>query len=377
MPRTFLSSAKPGDLLDDVFLISNTQLAAGSNGKLYIKGFLSDRTAQFTARIWNASPELFALLPEGGSGFIHVKGRVENFQNNLQAIIDNFKLAADNAYQLADLVPTTPKNIDEMNARLRALLNSLQHKETKAIVQEFLADESLMRDFARAPAASTFHHAYMGGLLEHTVSLMEVAEKLLPLYPGLSRDLTLAGLFLHDIAKTWELSYDSAFAYTSGGQLIGHVVKAALWTEEKAAKASEKLGHNISRQLIDTLQHIILAHHGLPEHGAAKPPMTPEALFVHLLDNLDAKMMMALTATRPPLYTPANLEQPTIGGGWTDVLKSFGQRFYRPDPTLPATLESPILHMPPAMPSPAPQPEPPSKPLFSNPLFEMSPAKKK
>jgi 3'-5' exoribonuclease len=144
----------------------------------------------------------------------------------------------------------------------------------------------------------------------------------------------IAGIFLHDIAKTWELSYDSAFGYTDGGQLVGHIVKSAMWINEKVVVAEEMLGEKIPQDLIDVLHHIIISHHGVPEFGAVKIPATPEALAVHHIENMDAKLMSALTATRGEGRREGE-------GKWTEYLKPFGGRLYRPDPA-PSEAGEPI-----------------------------------
>ena len=185
-----------------------------------------------------------------------------------------------------------------MCRRITELLGSIHNRHLAAIVQAYLDDRELMDKFCKAPAAMSFHHAFLGGLLEHTLNAMEVADACVKFYPGLNRDLILAGIFLHDIAKTWELNYDCSFGYTDSGQLIGHIVKSAIWVEQKSKVAQETLGEKIPQPLIDVLQHIILSHHGEYEFGSPKTPATPEALFVHTIENLDAKLMIALAATR-------------------------------------------------------------------------------
>jgi len=340
MRRFFLKQAQPGDLLDDVFVITGKQIASTTTGKYYIKAFLGDKTCQVTARMWNATRETFAMLPE--SGFVHVRARVENYQNNLQVIIDQWALPKDDAFDIADLLPTTKKDVTRMFARITELCGSIQNRHLAAIVDQFVKDEALMKDFRRSPAAMTFHHAYIGGLLEHTLNAMEVADAVAGFYPKLNRDLVVAGIFLHDLAKTWELKYDTAFGYTDGGQLVGHIVKVAMWIEEKATAAAKELGEPIPRLLIDVLQHIVLSHHGEPEFGAAKVPATPEAIAVHIIENMDAKLTMALLATR---------EEETITG-WTDYLKAFNGRMFRPDvapadlveeEAAPPTLNNPLF----------------------------------
>jgi 3'-5' exoribonuclease len=212
-----------------------------------------------------------------------------------------------------------------MCRRLHELCGSIQNRHLAAIIQAYLDDENLMNRFCKAPAAMSFHHAFLGGLLEHTLNAMEVANAIVQFYPGLNRDLLLAGIFLHDIAKTWELSYDAAFGYTDSGQLVGHIVKSAIWVEDKARIAEQTLGEKIPQPLIDVLQHIILSHHGLPEHGAVKLPGTPEAIAVHMIENMDAKLMISLGYCRPQNDDDAS------SANWTEYIKAFGVRLYRPD----------------------------------------------
>jgi 3'-5' exoribonuclease len=329
MRRLYLKDAQPGDIVEDVFVFANKQLAASSNGKFYIKAFVSDKTQQVTARMWNATRELFNALPE--SGFVKVRARVENYQNNLQAIIEAVWPAQDGTYDVGDLMPMTTKDVPAMFETLKGLVLAARNRHLKALMEAYFADVKLMEDFKRAPAAQSFHHAFLGGLLEHTLNAVEVADAVCRFYPGINRDIVVAGIFLHDLAKTWELQYETAFGYTDCGQLVGHVVKGAMWIDSKAEAASIALGEEVPQCLIDVLQHIVLSHHGLPEHGAARTPSTPEAIMVHTLENLDAKMMMSLSATRGA--GAANAE-----GNWTEYMKAFSGKLYRPD-VAPADVE--------------------------------------
>ncbi len=322
MRRKYLSDCAPGDMIEDVYVVSGKQLSPTANGKHFIKAFVSDRSAQVTARMWNATPDIFRAMPE--SGFVRLRGKIENYQNNLQCIIEQFAPAKEGTFEIGDLLPQTKKDIPRMYARISEVLGSIQNRHLSALVQAYLDDEKLMADFCRAPAAMSFHHAYIGGLLEHTLNAVEVADAVCPFYPGLNRDLVVAGIFLHDIAKTWELSYDCAFGYTDGGQLVGHIVKSVLWVEEKRAAAEAILGEKIPQRLIDVVQHIIISHHDKPEFGSPKTPATPEAIAVHQIENLDAKLMMSLSATRG---------EASIGAerNWTEYMKAFNGRLYRPD----------------------------------------------
>src|SRR6185437_8000576 len=202
MRRLFLRDMQPGDTVEDVFVISGKQLGATREGKPFIKANVSDRTCQMMARMWNASRDIFNAMPE--SGFVKIRGHVENYQNNNQFIIENAWAATPGSFDISELMPHTTKDIAQMCARVHELCGSIQNRFVAALLQAYLDDESLMNDFCKAPAAMSFHHAFLGGLLEHTLDAMEVADTVVKFYPGLNRDLLLSGIFLHDIAKTWE-----------------------------------------------------------------------------------------------------------------------------------------------------------------------------
>jgi 3'-5' exoribonuclease len=343
MRRFLLRTAAAGDAVDDVYVITGKQIALTASGKHYIKCFIGDKSAQCTARMWNATKELFAQLPD--SGFLHIRGRVENYQNNNQIIIEQWSTPKENSYLLEDLLPHTTKNVQEMSDRVQAICRTIRNKHLNALIKTFADDAELMTNLRRAPAAMSFHHAYIGGLLEHTLNAMEVGDAVSKFYPKLNRDLVVAGIFLHDLAKTWELKYENAFAYTDGGQLVGHIVKIVLWIEDKAMLAAAALGEPIPRPLLDVLEHIMLSHHGEPEFGAAKVPATPEAIAVHMIENMDAKLTMSLGATRDG--------EPASESNWTEYMKAFNVRMYRPD----------------VAPPDAPEEGPPAPARITNPLF--------
>jgi len=384
MRRSYLCNCAAGDIVEDVYVLTGKQLGATTTNKFFIKAFVSDRTAQITARLWNATRELFQALPE--SGYVKLRGRIENYQNNLQCIIEQVWPARDGTYDVADLMPHTSRDIDQMCQRIFEMCGSVQNRHLAAILQAYLDDEELMNSFCKAPAAQSFHHAFLGGLLEHTLNSMEVADTVVRFYPGLNRDLVLTGIFLHDIAKTWELTYDCAFGYSDSGQLIGHIVKSAMWVERKARQAEEALGETIPQRLIDVLQHIILSHHGTLDtgFGSARNPSTPEAMMVHFIDDMDAKMMMALSATRGKGGADGAAAGPHGGNGessWTEYMKAFNGRLYRPDV---APADAPIAEETAAASQPVksngqskPQPVAVGGASITNPLFESNAPRKK
>ncbi|HET6252059.1 MAG TPA: HD domain-containing protein [Tepidisphaeraceae bacterium] len=329
MRRLYLRDFVAGDGIDGVYVLTNKQFSLTNSGKHFIKAMIADRSGQVPARMWNATRELFNAMPD--NGFAYLRGHAENYQGNIQFIIETVGPAREGTYDIADLLPHTTKDIPTMCRKLAEMLGSIQNRHLSALVQAYLDDEKLMTDFCRAPAAMSYHHAFLGGLLEHTLNAIEVADAVCRFYPNLSRDLVVAGIFLHDIAKTWELSYASSFGYTDGGQLVGHIVKSAIWVEHKAREAEALLGEKIPQSLIDVIQHIIISHHGLPEFGAIKTPATPEAIAVHMIENMDAKLMTSLQICRG--------ESAGAEGNWTDYNKSMGGRFYRPDVSIEEEVE--------------------------------------
>ena len=172
----------------------------------------------------------------------------------------------------------------------------------------------------------TLHHAYIGGLLEHTLSLLQLAEVFCPLYPKLNRDLIMVGLFIHDMGKCSELTWEQGFGYSDDGQLVGHVARGVIWLEKKAEQCTAQ-DNAISDSLLSVLHHMILSHHGKLEFGALKIPATPEAIAINLLDNMDAKLQMAIDAVRE------NDTAVQLGGNFTEKIWALETRLYRPDPT--------------------------------------------
>lgn len=321
MEHRFIADLRPGERIEDqVFLVRSKDLRTTTQGGLYIHAVLIDRTGQLVARAWQATEEQFQAMPDGG--FLRFKGRVENYKGNLQFIIDAMRPADPASFDIADFLAATKNNIEQMWKRLRSIIEGVQHPDLKALIAEFLADESMMEGFRRAPAAATMHHAYIGGLLEHTLSLLEIALHVIPCYPKLSLDLVLAGLFLHDIGKVKELEYSTSLGYTDEGQLLGHIVQAVLWIDDKAAAVARKTGKPFPERLRWALQHIVLSHHGQYEFGSPKLPAIPEAIAVHYLDNLDAKINMFLTAVEND-RDPEN--------HWTGYQRALETRIFKPN----------------------------------------------
>ena len=307
-----------------VYALVNPQVGTTRNGEPFLKCLLRDATGEAIGRLWRFEP---ATMPEiTATGFVNIEGEQEMYQDKLQIKIREIWSHEPTKEELVNLLPSSDKNINEMFAEVAALLHSLSHPAAQAMADAYLGDAEFMDNMRVAPAAMQIHHAWIGGLLEHTLQLMKLADAMLPNYPRLNRDIVLIGLFIHDLGKTEELRWDRGFEYTREGNLIGHIARGAMWLEEKAEVAEKTLGEPLPDGFLTVLQHIVLSHHGLLEHGAAKLPSTPEAIFVSQLDNLDAHTQTALDLTRPTQGSRAGNE------AFTERIWSLNTKLYRRDP---------------------------------------------
>ena len=330
--RRFISSFGPAERVQGTFSIANAQLGRTKQDKPFLKCLISDKTGQLAARMWSIDPAQFKRLPT--DGFVYLEGETQPYQGDLQLIIQVIDPVEPAPEELRDLIPCSKLDPDVMFADLRALLDTMKHPAAKALAQVYLNDDHLMTAFKKAPAAKSMHHAFLGGLLEHTLALVKLADRVCPLYPKISRDVVVLGLFLHDLGKTRELVYDRTFSYSDRGELIGHIVDGAIMLHDKSQQVMRETGQRLPPNLVMVLQHIILSHHGVPEFGAAKIPATPEAMLVSMLDNLDAKTTMALGAARPDsgLADPSEQKGQTLGGNFTEKQWALDTKLFRPDP---------------------------------------------
>ncbi len=330
--RPWVKTLQANQYTDGVFAIQNAQLGMTKNGKPFLKCLIADKTGRTPGRMWSITEDHFATLPT--DGFVWIAGQTQPYQGEMQIIIQEIRAHEPTDRELQDLLPSTEHDIDQMFTDVLSLLQSLEHPAIKSLADRYLEDGELMGKFCQAPAAMTLHHAYLGGLLEHTLGLMRAADAMLPLYPKLNRDIVLMGLFLHDLGKCEELTWLRGFGYSRDGQLIGHIARGAIMLEEKAKLCEdEDLGEaalKVPAAILQVLTHIILSHHGTPEFGALKVPSTPEAIFVSALDNLDAKMNMAIAESRPS----EDPDPQGIKGDFTEKLWALNTKLYKPDPTM-------------------------------------------
>lgn len=306
MARRYVQQLADGDVIDDVYLIADKQLRSNRNGNFYLQLDIRDRTGTINARLWNASEVQFRSFEAGD--FVLARGKVQLFQGALQVILTGLERIGADQVDLADFLPRTEMDVSKLLERLRTGLRRLSNPHLRALTECFLMDDTFVQGLCKAPAGVRNHHAYLGGLLEHIVSMLDAAERLLPGYPDLDGDLLRMGVFLHDIGKVRELIYDRAFAYSDEGQLVGHLVIGVEMLNEKARQVPELTAEPFPRELLLRLKHMILSHHGNHEFGSPKLPMTPEAIALHHLDNFDAKVHTFVRDIR---------EDPNSGSAWT------------------------------------------------------------
>ncbi|MDX2131261.1 MAG: HD domain-containing protein [Planctomycetota bacterium] len=325
--RTYIADlGEPPQNLAGLFAIINKQLGTTRESRKYfLKCLIGDKTGQVPARMWTIDEPTYSSLPT--DGFVRLEGQTQAYQGEIQLIISRIEAAEPTPEQMRELLPASTRPVGEMFEELVALLDTLQHPAMRALAKAYLDDAFLMDQFRTAPAAKSMHHAYLGGLLEHTLTLVKLATVVCPLYPKISRDIVVMGLFLHDLGKTRELVYDRAFSYTDRGELIGHIVDGAIMLHDKAQQVMREQGVRIPGNAMLVLQHIIVSHHGVPEFGAAKIPATPEAILVSQLDNLDAKTTMALAAARPDRAHAID-----TGGNFTEKQWALDTKLFKPDP---------------------------------------------
>jgi 3'-5' exoribonuclease len=279
-----LANFDEGKLFDGFFLVLAKQQRTTKSNKPYLNLILGDKTGQLEGRVWELSDPRIAKVFERGD-IVKARGSASRFDDRLQMKIDQLRVALPSEVDKADLLPSTTYDVAELWRQLLGFVDSLANPDLKLLLTTLLDDPVLAQAYREAPAAKQLHHAWLGGLLEHVVSLLTLADRVAPHYPILDRDLLLTGVILHDIGKVRELSWEIGFEYTVEGSLLGHIQMGVALAE----KTMDSL-LNFPPKLKTLVLHMILSHHGKLEFGSPKLPMIPEALALSFIDDLDAKM---------------------------------------------------------------------------------------
>ena len=280
----FIKDYKDGDRVFDIYLCKFKQSAMTKNGKAYDNVILQDKTGTIDAKIWD--PNSAGIGEFDSLDYIEVYGDVNSFQGALQINVKRVRLCQEGEYDPADYLPVSSKNIDEMYRELTGIIQRIENPYLKMLMEDFFVrDTEFVKAFKASSAAKSVHHGFMGGLLEHTLSILKLCEYYCSTYPLLKRDLLISAALCHDIGKTKELSLFPENDYTDDGNLLGHIVMAVEMLNDKIRDID-----GFPESLATELKHCILAHHGELEYGSPKKPALMEAVALNLADNTDAKM---------------------------------------------------------------------------------------
>jgi 3'-5' exoribonuclease len=294
MDKIWVKDVKEGERVKSVFLVARKAVPTAKSGKTYLSVTLHDKTGELEARAFERIEELAQIFEE--KDLVEVEGQVGSFQGKPQLRLEQAVKVDPAQLEAAEFVwapPPEPKKPEKVGPspeeesawkELLGLVEAVHDEHVKKLIQAFLEDEDVAGRLRRAPAAKSVHHAYLGGLLEHTVSCLKLAHRLADHYPQVDRDLLVAGAFFHDLGKIRELSFDRQVEYSDEGRLVGHLVMTAQWIHDKARRVG------VPRDLEHHLVHLVLAHHGRLEYGSPKVPMTLEALLTHEIDELDSRV---------------------------------------------------------------------------------------
>jgi 3'-5' exoribonuclease len=280
---TYIKDIRSGEKIYDSFLVTEKNLAYSQKGSPYLNLRLKDRTGEVEGKIWENANEWDKQFKKGD--IIRIQSRAVNFRNTLQLSILDVQKMDDSSINPEDYFPVARRDIEEMFVEMMTYVEEIRNPYLKSLLEAFFKDDTISMMFKKAPAAKTFHHVYRGGLLEHTLSVVRLLEIVTDHYDGVDRDLLITGGLLHDIGKIYEFSYDNITDYSDQGRLVGHIVIGVEMLNTKIATIDA-----FPEALAMELRHLLLSHHGTHEFGSPKRPKTVEALMVHHIDDLDAKM---------------------------------------------------------------------------------------
>lgn len=347
MKSPYVADLEANQSVTATFLVLAKEIRQKKSGEPYISLTLGDRTGDIDAKMWDNVADAMETFDR--DDFVRVKGLVQVYQNKPQFTIHKLVRVDEREVDFGDFFPASRRAPEEMFAELQGVIAQLGNPHLKALLESLFSDPEIARRYRIAPAAKTVHHAYLGGLIEHVLSLCALARLVAPHYPGTDLDLLLAGVILHDIGKISELNYDRSFSYSDDGQLLGHIQIGLEMIEDKLRALP-----GFPPRLRVLLKHMVLSHHGEMEFGSPKTPMFAEALLLHHLDNLDSKMEC--------MRSTAEKDQ-NVAGNWTGYSAALDRIVLKKQKYLAGPEEAP---------KPAPRAAAPSRPgsLFGEKLTE-------
>lgn len=310
----FVKDLKPKDVIRSTFMVRSKDLCVSRNSKPYLMLLLSDCTGDIDTRVWEDAESLAQTFQEGD--VIAVAGKAHTFQNRLQLVVQHLSPIPSAEVNLTDYLRASDSNLEDLYAELIEIFRGLKNPHLRDLALSLLEDPQIARRYKLCPAAKTIHHAFIGGLLVHSMQLIRLVEAIHPLYEDLDRDLLLFGAAFHDFGKIYELSYNGNFGYTDEGKLVGHMAIAISLIDRKI-----QLMPNFPAELEWHVKHLVLSHHGKLEYGSPKRPHTIEAQIVHHLDDMDSKINSIQTL----------MKGERNGSRWTAYHKAYDNYYFKPE----------------------------------------------
>ena len=310
--KQFIEDLVPGTRVDDLFVLAERTLSHKKDGNPYLNVVLSDRSGQIKGVAWDHVEQMAAAVT--GGDIVRIGGNVSEYRGAPQLVVRSMVAVDPARVDAAEFIPATDLDIDKLFERLLSLTRSIQTPWIKNLFEAFWADPAFVTRFKRAPAAKMMHHAYIGGLLVHCLSMAVLADKLAGHYGGVDRDLLIAGAVLHDVGKVREFDYTTAIDYSDEGRLLSHIVIGLEMVEKRLQTLAD-----VPPEQVNLLKHLIVSHHGAPEFGAVEPPKTLEAVLLHYIDEIDSK----INAIREFMAKDDSAQT------WTAYHRVLGRHFYR------------------------------------------------
>lgn len=313
MTKVYISDIKDRSQVDTVFLVKEKISSLARNGKPYLTLHLMDKTGEIEARVWENVDTLGARFEK--DDFISIRSKATVYLGKMQLIVSELVKVPEHEINLADFLPEGERATAEMLAELASLVESCRDADLRRLLRAFFSDSSFLQLYSKAPAAKGMHHVYLGGLLEHSLSVARLVDAIAPLYPSINRDLLLVGALLHDVGKVREMTYLRSFDYTDEGKLIGHITIGVEMINERLAAIGD-----FPTETAMLLKHMILSHHGQYEFGSPKRPKTVESTVLNYLDDLDSKINGIRTHIR---------KEPASQSRWTAYHRLYDRYFYK------------------------------------------------
>lgn len=310
----FIKDLKAKDEVRSSFLVKSKDLLFNKNGKPYLAMTLCDRTGEIDTRVWDEAEGLSETFHEGD--IVAVGGKAQLFQNRMQLVLDHLVRVPAEETQVEDYLPKPDIDLDALYEELLEVFRGVGNPWIRTLSLALLEDPEIKTRYKVCPAAKTIHHAFIGGLLVHSLQLIKLVDAIVPLYQDIDRDVLVFGAAFHDFGKIYELEYQGKSGYTDEGRLVGHITIGVTLLDRKIQNISD-----FPKNLENHLKHLILSHHGKLEYGSPKRPHTIEADVLGQLDMLDSRINSIQTF----------MQSEKNDARWTAYHKAYDQYFYKPD----------------------------------------------